>query len=238
MKFNRGKNGYSIITYHVSCMSEKVGKGSSDDELIYGLRKAVETSWHTLKKQCAEDVIERTHCILSDTADSYIVKFLGEEYTLKPQERAIMINGEKPFYDLFKIGIILHYMVHAKDKPIANKLISFRELWGGNEYYPAFTNRVLTPLTEYFCDKPKLLMEAGFALGGVKVDKGEYGISIPILPRVPITVLLWTGDDEVEASGNLLFDGSANEYMETEGLVWLSIAAVAELKAKASEKYA
>jgi len=83
---------------------------------------------------------------------------------------------------------------------------------------------------KYFKDKPEFLVEAGRALGGEKLKKGEYGISIPALPRVPLTILFWAGDDEVEPSANVLFDASANKHMETEGLVWLSIATVGDLR--------
>lgn len=206
-------------------------EGQSEfDEELYGLEKAVASAWETLANQSADEVVKRSQCMLGDTSNSYLIRFLGEDYTIKPNEKIILTSAEKPFFNLFKIGIILHYLVHAKNLPLANKLISFRELWGGNEYYYAFNNRVLKPLTSHFGDKPELLMKAGTALNGERIDKGEYGLTIPALPRVPLTVLLWTGDEELEPSANILFDTSANDQMETEALVWLSIAAVSELK--------
>ena len=66
--------------------------------------------------------------------------------------------------------------------------------------------------------------------GNEDITKGDYGISIPALPRVPLTILFWAGDDEVQPSANVLFDSSANEHMETEALVWLAVATVSELK--------
>ena len=193
----------------------------------------METAWDTLATQSVDEIIERTSGLFGENADTFIVRFLDVDYILNPSERMITTSDGEPFYNLFKIGIILHYLVHAQNQPLTNKLISFRELWGGNEYYYAFNNRVLKPLIGYFSEKPELLIKSGCALGGEKIEKGEFGVSIPVLPRVPITVLLWTGDDEVQASANMLFDASANDQMETEGLVWLSIATVGELKARA-----
>jgi hypothetical protein len=204
----------------------------TDDE-IYGLEKAVANDWEQLAKQTSDEIINRTQCLLGESSMSYVITFLGQEYILNVENQTIEIQDGEQFYNLFKIGIILHYMTHAQNKPLANKLISFRELWGGNEYYYAFNNRVLKPLTEFFSEKPELFQEAGQRLGGEKMEKGEYGFTIPALPRVPVTVLLWTGDDEVAASANVLFDATANEHMETEALVWLSIATVSELKALA-----
>lgn len=201
-----------------------------NDKEIYGLQKAITTSWDILNNEPIESIINRTLCILGESSETILMTFLREEYIINLKKRTIITSSGKSLYNLFKMGIILHYLVHAKNKALMNKLISFRELWGGTEYYYAFNNRVLKPLIDFFSEKPDLLIKAGQSLGAEKVDKGEYGIRIPALPRMPVTVLLWTGDEEVEASANVLFDASANEHMETEGLVWLSIATVSELK--------
>lgn len=210
-------------------MTDENAEGLEDKE-IYGLKKAVETAWDTLNNQSPEDIIKRTLCLLGESSNTLMIQFLGTDYTIQLKERSILTSDGKPFHNRFIIGIILHYLIHAKNIPLGNKFISFRELWGGNEYYYAFNNRVLKPLTELFGDKAELLIKAGGALGGQKIEKGEAGITIPTLARVPVTVLVWGGDEEVQPSANVLFDASANEQMETEGLVWLSIAMVSEFK--------
>jgi hypothetical protein len=204
----------------------------NSDEEIYGLKKAVSEAWATLAKQNPEEVVTRTQCILGETSQEYILRFLGEDYIIDPGKNSVTTVDGQPFFNLFKIGIMLHYMTHAKEQPLENKLISFRELWGGNEYYYAFNNRVLKPLTEHFTAQPQRLLDSGLKLDGGKIDSGEYGLRIPALPRVPVTVLYWSGDDEVAASANVLFDGSANQQMETEAIVWLAVATVSELKKK------
>jgi len=201
-----------------------------EDEDIYGLEKAVENAWKTLSEQSADEIVQRTHCMLGETSDTFVIKFLGDEYTIQTKENKITTDDGKPFFNLFKIGIILHYLVHASVEPLKNKYISFRELWGGNEYYYAFNNRVLVPLLEHFKKQPDNLIKASQAIGGEIIEKGEYGLTIPALPRVPVTILFWTGDDEVQPSANVLFDASANAHMETEALVWLAIATVGDLR--------
>ena len=207
-----------------------MSKEELNEEELYGLQKAVATAWDTLSGEHPEQIVKRTQCILGDTSDIYLIRFLSEDFFVKSKERVVVTSAGEQFFNLFKIGIILHYMTHAKNRPFANKLISFRELWGGNEYYYAFNNRVLKPLTEHFGEQPEQFMNAGRSLGGEEIKKGEYGFSIQVLPRVPVTVLLWGGDDEVPPSANVLFDASANEHMETEALVWLAVATVGELK--------
>jgi hypothetical protein len=197
---------------------------------IYGLKKAITTAWDELIKKSTDDVVKRTLCLVGESSSNYIINFLGENYLIKTDEKIIETQSGDQFHNLFKMGILLHYLNHAKEQPLANKLISFRELWGGQEYYYAFNNRVLVPLVETFGNNAEQFVKAAEALGGEKIDKSEYGFKIPALPRVPVNILLWTGDEEVDGSANVLFDATANDQMETEALVWLAVAAVSELK--------
>jgi hypothetical protein len=211
-------------------MSTNIIRGIQNEEEVFGLTKAIETSWDAITEQTTDDVVKRTQCLLGENLRSYIIPFLGQKYTLKMVDKTVETQDGNQFFNLFIIGIILHYMTHAQAKPMVNKFISFRELWGGNEYFYAFNNRVLKPLIGILNKKPERLITIGEYLGGEKIEKGEFGVTIPALPRVPITILYWSGDEEVDASANLLFDATANEQMETEALAWLSIATVGELK--------
>jgi hypothetical protein len=199
-------------------------------EEIYGLKKAIQTAWTELSEQPTEDIIKRTMCIMGETSNSLILPFLNKQYSININAQTVETEDGEQFYNLFLIGIMLHYLTHAQDSPLANKYMSFRELWGGQEYYYAFNNRVLVPLVETFGHKSEQFVQAAEVMDGEKIEKGEYGFKIPGLPRVPVYILLWTGDDEVEASGNVLFDATANKHMETEALVWLAVATVSELK--------
>jgi hypothetical protein len=200
------------------------------DEEIYGLKKAVQTAWEELEKLSIEEIIKKTMCIMGETSKTLILPFLNKQYSINIESQKIETKDGEEFFNLFYIGIMLHYLTHAQDIPLTNKYNSFREFWGGQEYYYAFNNRVLVPLVNAFGKEPDKFIQAAGNLGGEKVEKGEYGFWIPGLPRVPVYILLWTGDEEVDASVNVLFDGSANKQMETEALVWLAVATVSELK--------
>lgn len=211
-------------------MSQQSTDKNPPDKEIYGLKKAITTAWEELNRKQPDEVIKNTLCILGETSKEYQLKFLNENYTIKIDTQTVETENGEQFNNLFVIGIMLHYMTHAQDKPLTNNFISFRELWGGQEYYYAFNNRVLKQLTEYFHDNPESLLKTGEKLGGEKIKKGEYGIKIPALPRVPIYILFWAGDDEISPSANVLFDTTANDQMETEALVWLTVAMVSELR--------
>ena len=116
------------------------------------------------------------------------------------------------------IYFILYGYVNARPIPETTKLISFRQLSGGQVYYKAFMERAIHPIIEVFGSNPLTLIEAAKLLGGTPQTVGEYAVKIYSLPLVPLTVILWAKTTEFPASANILFDSNANNYLSTEEL--------------------
>ncbi len=149
-----------------------------------------------------------------DEEDEFLVPFLNEEYRVRfPSGEVYQQNKE---VSLDKQILILHYLNNAEGIPLKHQWISFKELPSGQIYINPFHNRVIRPLIKYFGEQPERLIKAGLVLGGEKGDKGDASITINIFPMVPITYIIWLGDDEFPPSGNVLFDASASNYLPTE----------------------
>ncbi|MCL6560367.1 MAG: DUF3786 domain-containing protein, partial [Firmicutes bacterium] len=52
----------------------------------------------------------------------------------------------------------------------------------------------------------------------------------PFFPLVPVTYVLWLGDDEFPASGTVLFDSTASTHLATEDYAFIAGMGVFELK--------
>jgi hypothetical protein len=65
-------------------------------------------------------------------------------------------------------------------------------------------------------------LKRGRALGGEKVNLGHMAFTVCPLQYVPITYIIWQGDDEIPASGNILFDETAVDWLCAEDLVVLA----------------
>ena len=68
-------------------------------------------------------------------------------------------------------------------------------------------------------------MDRGRAPAGPRgelADLGDASITLRPLPRLPLTVVLWKGDDEFTPEGSILFDGSVGSYLPTEDIAMLS----------------
>lgn len=117
--------------------------------------------------------------------------------------------------------LILHYLLTAGGEPPVNKLIAFHELHEGSIYYPTFAKRTIQPLVDNFGSAPQLLLPLSRKLGGQKADYGDAAVAINAFPHVTITIILWRGDNEFPARGDVLFDAAISHYLPTEDVTVL-----------------
>lgn len=144
-----------------------------------------------------------------------IVEYLNQSYQVTfPDIEISLVEGEAGVPVKDKI-LILHYLTQAKGIPLSNKLVSFQELPEGANYFPTFAKRSIEPLVKHFGREPHRLIEAAERLGGHKVDYGDVAVAINGFKLVPVTIVLWRGDEEFPPRGNILFDATISDYLST-----------------------
>jgi hypothetical protein len=162
--------------------------------------------------------------------NSSYLRFLGLSFSL---EDGVVFDElrKRPFATIApNINCILSGYADAKPIPETLKIISFRQLHGGHVYHDSFLKRAVNSIQKTFGLKPERLIEAGKLLGGSEAKYGDRSVKIYSLPLVPITVVLWAGNQEFESSANILFDSSVSSYLSTEQVAMLSELTPARLK--------
>jgi hypothetical protein len=81
---------------------------------------------------------------------------------------------------------------------------------------------VIGPLVKNFGRCPELLRKTAAKVGGCEADYGDLSVIINAFDQVPITLVLWKGDEEVAPNGNILFDANISDYLATEDVTVLS----------------
>jgi Domain of unknown function (DUF3786) len=150
-----------------------------------------------------------------------VINYLNQpHHIMVPDGRILLKNGdtEAPLRD--KI-LILHYFTGAKGTAATGKLIAYKQLSGGVSYFPTFFHRAIAPLVKNFGKSPELLRKTAAKLGGCEVDYGDVSVTINAFDRVPITLVLWRGDEELAPNGNILFDANISDYLATEDVTVL-----------------
>lgn len=159
------------------------------------------------------------------------VDFLGQQFTVDyPSgkfEPEPQLEGELP---IFARILVLHYLTNISQARVTGQFISYKELPGGEIYIQPFNNRAIRPMTQFFGEHPQKLLDAAQHIGGKPVKLGDVGVTLNAFPKIPVTLAVWGADEEFPASGNILFDSSASDYLPTEDYAVLAGFVVMTLK--------
>jgi hypothetical protein len=145
---------------------------------------------------------------------TYLVDF--PELTFKDQQdpdKAVPIQEQV---------LILHYMLPKQAPEPSGRWVAYREIPGAAFYFSAFVKRAIEPLKKAFGQNPDGLDKASKVLNGKKVAPGDAAFEFMILPKVPLQVILWAGDDEFPAEANILFDQTVGDILSPEDAAWLA----------------
>lgn len=157
-----------------------------------------------------------------DIEQGYL-KFLNNEYEIDYAEKNIIsMSGNAPAKDYYKL-LILHYI--ANENKVLNigndKWMSFKEMDGGEAYFPAFKKRAIDPILKKYGDNPSGIFERCKYFNAEKIDIGTAAISISAFPKIKIAIILWAKDDEFSAECNMLFNADTREILPTEDVAVL-----------------
>ena len=150
------------------------------------------------------------------------INYLNQQYHILLPDVKILLGDGGTEASLRDKILILHYFAEAKGIQATGKLIAYKQLPGGISYFPAFSRRVIAPLVKHFGKSPELLRKAAAKLGGREADYGDLSMTINAFDHVPITLVLWRGDEELAPNGNILFDANISDYLSTEDVTVLT----------------
>ena len=155
------------------------------------------------------------------TRKAISLRHLSQPYLIAFPDGGVSLAGKEEAVPLRDKIFILHYFIRAKGTPLTNKLISFKELPEGSHYFPTFYLRAIKSLVSCFGKEPHRLLDIAKTLDGQKTDYGDAAVTINAFSRVPITLVLWQGDDEFSPEGSILFDSTISDYLPTEDIIVL-----------------
>jgi hypothetical protein len=143
----------------------------------------------------------------------------------------VVRTGDGKEVPSFFQSLILAYLQTADGAPSAGRWISFRELPNGGFYHRAFQGYAPDRLSKRWGLDIDGFIAACRALGGVRLDLGDAGFALRVLPRIDIAAIYWLGDEDFPSQASILFDAHAHHYMVTDGLAILGSQLVGKILA-------
>lgn len=176
-----------------------------------------------LKKRDPADVAALSGALYDRENKRISMDFIGRKHFVSFPDIEVRLADESGEVPLTEQVLILHYLNAADGAPPADHQVDYREMPSGEFYYPAFYKRAEAPLIAAFGSRPEMLPRLAPGLGGEEVEgRGDAAARFQALPRVPVTLVVWEGDEEFEAAGKILFDRSVSHYLSTEDAAWVS----------------
>lgn len=149
------------------------------------------------------------------------VRFFDEDIELTLPECSFE-SGRRSAVNLVTRIVVLHYLIAASGERLASDLIPYEDVPGCRPYAPVFERRVTKPLLSAFGYTRDAFLESGTKLGGQEEDYGDASFTLRALPRVPITFILWEGDQDFPPSVKVLFDRTVGTYLPLEDITVVS----------------
>lgn len=196
-------------------MSEKRLNIPKNQNYEYSLNQAFAIASQRLASADTAEVCRKSGTIKN--GNSISLNYFNTKYRITlPNAEITTETGEE--LSLREKILILHYLATAKGTPLSNKQIAFRELPEGATYFRSFSQRTLKPLANFFGKEPARLIEVAQKIGGRKAEFGDASVTINAFPKVPITLVIWKGDNEFPPDANITFDNTITDYLSVEDI--------------------
>lgn len=152
-----------------------------------------------------------------------VIPFLDRHYRLSLPELGFSDEAD-PQRDppLQEQVLLLHYLGAERFPEPEGRWIAYREIPGAAFYHGAFVRRAIDPLKKSFGQHAGLLPHLAPRLGGAPAPAGEPGIDFRPLPKVPLRLVLYEGDEEFPPEANILFDATIGRMLAPEDVAWLA----------------
>ena len=145
--------------------------------------------------------------------NSIQIKFLNRMISISWPDLIFSQDSDKEIKIKEKI-LILHYLNNAKKEDLTGDLIAYQEIPSARFYLNAFNARSRDPFIAAFGENSdKLPVVAQELFAAQRASLGDVSVTIQAFPKIPITLIIWQGDDEFPPNGTILFDSSIKDNL-------------------------
>ncbi|MBF0345237.1 MAG: DUF3786 domain-containing protein [Nitrospirae bacterium] len=181
----------------------------------------IESILDTLRQEVRKiELNEAADAVGAEAAGSGVkIRCLGRDFVIDHNGD---ITSEAPASLWMKI-LLLIYLKMSGGVELSNNWVSFDTLKMGNIKAHAFKRECEAPLTELFTKDFNTSLSALRLIGATDVQgqPSSQAWMVYLLPKLPALILYWQGDSEFPAEVKVLFDSTADRFLDIESLVFL-----------------
>jgi hypothetical protein len=130
---------------------------------------------------------------------------------------------------------ILAYLINAQDLPLADKLVGAETLPGGQFFFRGLHSLPTDKLKTAFGNRPEVLHRISARFDAERCEFGDASIRLYVLPRLPLTIVIWRRCEEFDARASILFEKTAASQLPLDALLAAANLTVEALTKAATE---
>jgi hypothetical protein len=116
-------------------------------------------------------------------------------------------------------AFLLYHLGTSDGSEPTGEWISFADLPDGRFYVDAWRGYTGSALVRRFGDDVAAVRHAAEAVGATPLElTSDAAYVFELVPKVPVALLYWSGDDEFPARADFLFDRTAGRHLPTDAL--------------------
>jgi hypothetical protein len=179
--------------------------------------------WVQLRKKNPEEICYRA-LVHHDPQKGFSLPFLNQTFQILPRKQTIIpLYRHAPQMKSFELDlIILTYLLRAKPIDLSGEIVNEKQIPGGETFFRGPHRLYTRPMEELFGQDHDTFLLAGKKLHGEVKKLGDAAICLPMLPRVPVTLILWLKDDEFPAEVKVSFDSTISRHLPLD-VIWAMI---------------
>lgn len=169
-------------------------------------------------KEDREALLRRTGLELVQEGRYVSVPMLDEVYLAECRTGVITKSGDpQGKVDVHTQLLLMHYLIYSRETAhISGRELPFREIKGVGHFESAFLREVEPLLKSAFAGRLDAFREAGRKLLGEPLAYGDASVKLHIFPNIPVTYILFDGDEEFPMNVNVLFDEAVTQCIHPE----------------------
>ncbi len=178
--------------------------------------------WEQAQRCDPQDVCRRALVHWDRRECAYRIPFLAGSFRCLPKQRTIHAeSGLASSRVDFQTGLVLlHYLLEAQDVSPSGRWISEKDIPSGHQFFTGPHAFPLQRIVDLVGEAPKRFADAAATLGGVSAEAGDMAFDFLVLPRVPLRLIYWRGDDEFPPALKVRFDASVSTHLHGLDTIW------------------
>ena len=178
--------------------------------------------WERLRQADLNEIINNAVVEYDAEEEAFVVPFLNTAVLCYPELEKIEVIGDQAgFSNDFELRlIVLHYLIGAQDRRLANQWVSEKDLPSGGLFFRGPHALPVESLTNAFDAHTELLDLGAKKIGAEKANLGDLSYLFRVLPRIPVLTVFWLGDEEFEPAFHFLFDETITLHLGSLDLIW------------------